>query len=58
MDQREAEITKAKEILRTTGKLPKELEHMERFFDETPWRKDPKVVAKVKKAARKASRNS
>jgi len=56
MDARQAAIDIAKSLKAEGKDIPQEFKHLERFFDEKPWRKDYKVIAKVRKSARKIAR--
>lgn len=58
MDAREETINLALKLKNQHGYLPDQYKHLERFFNESPWRKDKAVVRRVKKAARIAAKNA
>jgi len=58
IDAREETIKLALKLKTQNGYLPDQYKHLERFFNESPWRKDKAVVRRVKKAARIATKNA
>lgn len=58
MDDREETINLALKLKNKHGYLPDQYKHLERFFNETPWRKDKTIVRKIKKAARQMAKNA
>ena len=58
MDAREETIKFALKLKNQHGYLPDQYKHLERFFNESPWRKDKALVRKIKKTARLIAKNA
>jgi len=57
MDARQRAIDEVRRLHERGETIPEPYQHMLAFIDEKPWRKDPKIVRRVKRAARAAARN-
>lgn len=57
MDERERPLEIIRELKAAGIQIPEKFKHLESMAERKHWRRDPKIIETVKKAARKAAQN-